>query len=76
MADNTGGKPDMIVHVVREYGEGKDAGTFWSRVGVAWRHKKGEGYNIQLDALPVDGKLVLLPPSEKEDDKEPPKRGR
>lgn len=75
MAENK--SPDFIVHVTREYGEGKEAKTFWSRVGVAWKHKNGEGYNILLDAVPVDGKLVMLPPPEdKEGDAPGKSRGR
>ena len=35
----------------------------WSKVGVAFPHKEGTGYNIQLRALPVDGRLVVLPAS-------------
>jgi hypothetical protein len=33
----------------------------WIEVGAAWRHKDGEGFNITLDALPPDGRLVLRP---------------
>ena len=33
----------------------------WSKVGVAFPHKEGTGFNIQLKSLPVDGRLVVLP---------------
>ena len=33
----------------------------WSKVGVAFPHKEGTGFNIQLRSLPVDGRLVVLP---------------
>jgi hypothetical protein len=39
----------------------------WTKVGVAFPHKEGAGYNIQLRSLPVDGKLVVLPASAGED---------
>ena len=39
----------------------------WSKVGVAFPHKEGAGYNIQLRSLPVDGKLVVLPANANED---------
>lgn len=55
-----GKKPDLIAYVVEE---GKDSKSFWSRVGVAWQNKQ-EGYSLTLSALPVGGKLVLLPPKE------------
>jgi hypothetical protein len=40
----------------------------WTKVGVAFPHKEGIGFNIQLKAYPVDGKLVVLPPESKEED--------
>jgi len=39
----------------------------WSKVGVAFPHKEGPGFNIQLRSLPVDGKLVALPADANED---------
>ena len=29
---------------------------------VAFPHKEGAGLNVELRALPVDGRIVLLPP--------------
>ena len=68
-ADDKGGgrAPDYRVFTVR--GDGDDA--WWTRIGSAWK-TKGDGINIQLDALPLDGKLVLRLP--KEDEDEPPKK--
>ncbi len=34
----------------------------WTKVGVAFPHREGLGFNIQLRCLPVDGRLVVLPP--------------
>jgi hypothetical protein len=31
----------------------------WTRVGVAFAHKDGKGFNLELKALPIDGKLVI-----------------
>lgn len=31
----------------------------WTRVGVAFPHKDGKGFNLELKALPIDGKLVI-----------------
>lgn len=39
----------------------------WVRIGVAFPHKEKPGFNIQLVALPTDGKLVLLPHEAKND---------
>jgi len=52
-------KPTHKVFVVEERGEGNDADAFWTRVGSAWAHKDGKGFNVVLSALPVNGRLVL-----------------
>ena len=31
----------------------------WTRIGVAWPHKDGNGLNVELKAIPVSGKLVI-----------------
>ena len=57
MSDNK--KPTHKVFVVEEReGEGKDENAFWTRVGSAWPHKDGKGYNVVLSALPLNGRLV------------------
>jgi hypothetical protein len=66
MADNSSG-PNFAAYVVEER-EGKD--PFWTRIGSAWAHKDGDGYNITLSALPINGRLVLRKPK-LEEDKEP-----
>lgn len=49
-------------------GEGDDA--FWTRIGSAWPHKDGKGYNVTLSALPVNGRIVLrVPEQDDADDK-------
>jgi hypothetical protein len=37
--------------------EGAD--DFWLAIGAAFMHQDGDGYNIVLQALPIDGKVVL-----------------
>jgi hypothetical protein len=34
----------------------------------SWAHEKGQGLNIELEALPLnfDGKIVLMPPKSEE----------
>ncbi len=38
--------------------EGKD--NIWTRIGAAFPHKNGFGFNIRLNALPTDGDIVAL----------------
>lgn len=49
---------------VKERGRNKPA--FWTRIGRAFPHKTGPGFTLELDALPTDGKIVLMPPKEKQ----------
>jgi hypothetical protein len=48
--------------------EGKD--DFWLNLGVAFAHEDGEGFNILLQALPTDAKLVLRTYREKPEEQE------
>ncbi|AWO92415.1 hypothetical protein [Bradyrhizobium diazoefficiens] len=45
------------VYVVEGEGE-----AFWTRIGAAWPHKDGKGFNIQLNSLPLNGRLVIREP--------------
>jgi hypothetical protein len=48
------------VFVVENYED--DAGAEkanWTRIGVAFPHKDGNGFNAELRAMPVSGKLVI-----------------
>jgi hypothetical protein len=54
-------KPTLIAYSVKERGTGKKA--YWVRIGAAWPFQAGKtGYTIQLDALPLDGSIVLAEP--------------
>ena len=58
MSDNQ--KPSHKVFVVEDRkGEDDEGDAFWTRVGSAWAHKDGKGFNVVLSALPVNGRLVL-----------------
>ena len=62
--------PSHNVFTVEERGDDED--PHWLKIGAAWRHKDGKGFNITLSALPPDARLVLREPSEQDD--EPPAR--
>jgi len=51
-------KPAFIAYAVT--GEGKQ--TFWTRIWSAWPHQASEGFNIELNALPMNGRIVLMLP--------------
>ena len=56
--------PSHVAYQVRNR-EGQKA--IWTRVGIAWPHSDGAGFNIQLDAVPIDGKITLRIPAEKDE---------
>jgi hypothetical protein len=37
----------------------------WIRIGSAWAHTDGNGFNIQLETVPLDGRIPLRVASEK-----------
>ena len=49
-------------HVAYQVQNGKDGKGYWTRVGVAWATKDGKGFSIQLQAVPLDGRIVLREP--------------
>ncbi|MQW85996.1 hypothetical protein [Sinorhizobium saheli] len=48
-------RPTHDVFVVE--GEGNNA--YWTKIGAAWPHDDGDGFNISLIAMPIDGKLTV-----------------
>jgi hypothetical protein len=41
---------------------------YWLNIGAAFMHSDGDGFNVVLQALPINGKIVLrLPKSRKEE---------
>jgi hypothetical protein len=57
----TNNKPAFEAFTVRE-SKGK---SYFTKVGAVWPTKSGNGFNVDLHALPIDGKLTLLPPKDK-----------
>jgi hypothetical protein len=53
--------PDYRAYTVIHKGQDKN---FWVAIGAAFQHRDGTGINILLEALPLDGKIVLRPASD------------
>lgn len=51
-----GRKPDYIAYNVTGDKEGKG---YFNKVGAAWQHKDGQGYDLQLESMPVNGRITL-----------------
>ncbi len=55
----------LNVFTVREFeGSTGQKAKSWTKVGVAFPHREGSGFNLELSALPLDGRLVALIPDE------------
>jgi hypothetical protein len=53
-------------------GDNGEDEKFWLNIGSVFAHTDGKGFNVNLEALPLDGKLVLR--ELKEPEPEPPKK--
>ena len=58
--NNSHKAPTHIAYQVREVSK-KD---YWTRIGAAWSHKDGKGFSIQLESVPLDGRISLCLASE------------
>ena len=68
-----GNRPSHRAYTVRDRGDNED--PFWTRIGAVFPHKDGKGFNLVLDALPVDGRVVVREFDAGEDeDQEPEKK--
>jgi hypothetical protein len=52
----------LNVFTVEEYESNGKTGKRWTKIGAAFPHKEGIGFSIELKAVPLDGRLVILPP--------------
>lgn len=59
--NNASKAPTHIAYQVRDR-EGKKG--FWTRIGSAWPHNDGKGFNIQLECVPLDGRISIRIASE------------
>lgn len=68
MVSSNSNKPDatkhLAVYTVRKNGEK----SIWVRIGAAFPNRDGKGFNVRLDALPLDGELVIREPLPTRDD--------
>ncbi len=60
--------PAYIAYYVKETtaGEHGEKRGVWTRVGAAWPNKDGKGFSLVLDVVPLDGRLMLREPMERE----------
>lgn len=63
MAQSTSNKPEYIAYHVVDRGEK----SYWTRVGVAWKHRDGNGFNVELQIMPLDGRISLRVATERKE---------
>lgn len=52
--------PEFLAWHVTDKGEK----SFWNKVGAAWQHKDRKGFTLQLEVVPLGGRIVLRQPLE------------
>ena len=52
----------LNVFTVEEYQANGKTQKRWTKIGAGFPHREGTGFSIELQAFPVDGRLVVLPP--------------
>jgi hypothetical protein len=60
---NQSKKPDLVAYQVSQIGDK----NYYHRIGAAWSNSKG-GAKVKLEAFPVNGEILLMPPREREED--------
>ena len=74
MAERDTSKPTHRVYTVIQR-DGQD--DYWLNIGLVFPHRDGNGFNIVLQASPLDGKLVCREVTEGDDSAaQPQQRGR
>ncbi|MEL6243921.1 MAG: hypothetical protein AAFR73_12050 [Pseudomonadota bacterium] len=51
--------PTHVAYTTKTVGNGDTEKTVWNRIGAVWAHQDGEGLTVRLDALPLDGEIVI-----------------
>src|SRR5919112_5004744 len=67
MADKQPPAPTHRVYTVIKR-DGQD--DYWLNIGLAFPHKDGKGFNVVLQALPLDGKIVCREITNEDDGEE------
>lgn len=62
--NDTGAASKAPTHIAYHVRDGKGDKGFWTRIGAAWAARDGKGFNLQLDVVPLDGKVILRLPTE------------
>lgn len=59
--------PVLIAYAVKR--SSKDNKPVWTRIGKAYPHEQGAGLTVILDAIPPDGRIILLERDQADDER-------
>jgi hypothetical protein len=63
-------KSNLPTHIAYHVRDGKNEKGYFTRIGVAFAHKDGNGFNLLIETIPLDGKITLRVPTEKSEQAE------
>ena len=46
-------------HAAYHVRDTKGGSAVWTRIGSAWQHADGKGFNVQIETAPLDGRISL-----------------
>lgn len=55
---NTNNRPSHRAYAI----SGPEDHQVWTEIGALWPHQDAKGFNLDLTALPVDGRIVIRVP--------------
>lgn len=65
MSDSTNQSSKTPSHYAYHVRDRQGGDSIWTRIGSAWKHADGEGFNLQIETVPLDGRITLRIPSER-----------
>lgn len=60
-------KPVFHAFSVREFEKDGKKDSFWTKVGVVFAHQDGKGFDVVLEAMPLNGRVTIREPREKDE---------
>ena len=58
-SSNTKSKGKNPSHIAYQVHDREGQKAIFTRIGAAWENADGKGFNIKLEALPLDGQITL-----------------
>jgi hypothetical protein len=58
-------QPQLYAYAVEDAPRGQK--SYWTRIGRMFNHKDGKGYDLVLNALPINGRIVIRQEEPKEE---------